>query len=273
MDRRLAEAVCEVSRLLWERGYVANHDGNVSVRLGTGRFLATPTAESKRRVEPGWLLVVDGAGKVLEGRRRIFGEWHLHAAAYRARPDAMAVVHAHPPHATAAGLTGLDLRAPPLPEAVVSLGQVPTARPALPGPGAADAAAECLAVDDVVLLPGNGVLAVGDDLEQAFLRLELVEHLARILTAARAQGTVRPLGPEQVAALLEKRAKAGLGVEGRRRRAGATPAQTSPGRPAAAGARDRARRAALARAGAATGDARLAARIADEVVRRLGDDG
>ncbi len=136
----------------------------------------------------------------------------------------------------------------------------------------------------MVLLPGNGVLAVGDDLEQAFLRLELVEHLARILTAAAAQGTVRRLPPEAVEALLEKRAKAGLGVEGRRRKAGGRPADrpdpqsasvvaSRAGAGAGAGATGAgpARQVALARASSLTGDARLAQQIADEVLRRLGD--
>lgn len=241
------EAVAHYARLLWERGWVANHDGNVSVRFADDRFLATPTAESKRLIQADWCLVVDTAGTVIQGERRIFSEWNLHRAAYEARPDVRAVVHAHPVMATAAGLTGLDLSSPPLPEAIVSLGGVPTARPSMPGPGAAEVFRALVVDHDAVLLPGNGVVTVGDDLEQAYLRMELVEHIAAILTAARSQGgRTRSLPHPARQALLEKRTKAGLGPEARRLKAAAE------GDAAPASASERAAR---ARATARRGDA------------------
>src|SRR5438477_8796763 len=116
-----------VSRRLHENGWVANHDGNASVRLNGGRLLITPTAVSKRDVDDAMLLIVDLEGRVLEGRRKPFSELELHLAAYRARPGAEAVLHAHPPHATAFGLVGLELSPLAMPELVVSLGErVPT---------------------------------------------------------------------------------------------------------------------------------------------------
>lgn len=252
-----ARLVSEMARLVWDRGWVANHDGNLSVRLGEDRFLATPTALSKRLVTEDDLVVVDLEGTVIEGSRRIFSEWRLHAAAYAVRPDVGAVVHAHPPHATAAGLTGLSLQHLPLPEAVVSLGRVPTARSLDPAEGPAEVQRLC-ARDDAILLPGNGVLAVGDDLEQAYLRLELVEHLCRILSAARAQGRVRPLPPGIEQAMLERRRAAGLGPEGRAARSEAPPQSARPER-----------RAVAARAASVRGDALLAERITEEVLRHL----
>ncbi len=112
---------------------MANHDGNVSVRLKGERFLITCTAVSKRDIDDASLLVVDAQGKVLEGRRKPFGELELHLAVYRARPEAMVVLHAHPPVATAFGLVGQELSPIALPEMVVSLGdRVPTLPRAMP---------------------------------------------------------------------------------------------------------------------------------------------
>ena len=198
-------------------GWVANHDGNVSVRLTGERFLITCTAISKADVDDAALLVVDAKGKVLEGRRRAFSELDLHLAAYRARPDAAAVIHAHPPYATATGLVGQALDCPAMPEAVVSLGPViPLAVRSLPkSEGAAKQVEQLFIEHDALLLSGNGALTLGDDLSQALLRMELVEHLAKIMSIARGMGTVRPLSAGELEVLASARTKAGLGPAGR----------------------------------------------------------
>ena len=214
------QAVAEIARQLHTAGWVVNHDGNVSVRLGDGkRFIATPTAVSKRLVQGQDLITVDIAGKVLSGRGKLFGEWHLHAACYRARSDVNAVIHAHPIAATAFGVARKSLGVPPLPEMIVSLGvNVPTIEYALPKhPGQDMAIHKALAGGDAdaFLLAGNGVVTVGIDLEQALLRLELVEHWAQILVAAIALGGAQALPGDDVAALLQARTKAGLGKAAR----------------------------------------------------------
>jgi len=210
-EERLREAVAEYSRRLHRAGWVANHDGNVSVRVGPGRFLATPTAVSKGAVTPEMVLVLDGEGKKLAGRLGAPSEVALHAACWRARPDVAAVLHAHPPHATGMAVAGAALDVRILPEAIVSLGEVPTVPFAAPGPAAAEALAPFLARADALLLASHGVLTVGPDLETAYLRMELVEHLARITLAARAAGGARPVPEEVVQKMLEARRKAGLG--------------------------------------------------------------
>ena len=216
MAEPLKRQLADVARQLHAAGWVANHDGNVSARLADGkRFLATPTAVSKRAVEAHDILTVDLEGKVLSGRKRLFSEWHLHAAALRARPDVGAVLHAHPPCATAFGVAGKALGVPALPEMVVSLGaSLPTLEYAFPKSASQDAAlARALSDGDAeaVLLAGNGVLTVGVDLEQAWLRMELVEHYARILVAAAPLGGPRPLPADDVKKLLDARTKAALG--------------------------------------------------------------
>jgi L-fuculose-phosphate aldolase len=224
---RLRAQLVETSRRLHQMGWVANHDGNVSVRLTGNRFLITCTAISKVDVDDAGLLVVNQKGEVLEGRRKPFGELDLHLAAYRARPDAMAVVHAHPPYATATGLVGQALDCPALPEAVVSLGVlIPLGLRTMPRSEAGVKQVEGLVVEhDAVLLCGNGALTLGDDLNQALLRMELVEHLAKIMHLARVMGTVKPLSAAELETLLAARTKAGLGAAGRAQRAKADAAQ------------------------------------------------
>lgn len=216
----LQQRVAEYARHLHAAGWVANHDGNVSARLpDRKRFVATPTATSKRVIEGHDLITVDIEGKLLSGRKKLFGEWHLHAACYKARPDVQAVIHAHPVAATAFGVARKSLGAPPLPEMVVSLGaNVPTidyAMPKSPGQDAVIARELTTGDADAFLLAGNGVVTVGADLEQALLRMELVEHWAKILIAAVSLGGAQALPGDDVKKLLDARTKAGLGRNSR----------------------------------------------------------
>jgi L-fuculose-phosphate aldolase len=198
----------QISRRLHAAGWVANHDGNASLRVGKDRFLITPTATSKLEVTESSLVLIDGAGKVIEGTRKAPGEAELHLAAYRARPDVAAVLHAHPPAATAFGTAGVPLEPIPLPEAVVSLGRVTLQPLALPkSPQATEAVARGASEGEAMLLSGNGVLTVGPDLHLCYLRMELVEHLAKILHLARALGGAQPLPDEAQAALLAQHRK------------------------------------------------------------------
>lgn len=216
-EARLRAELVEYSRTLHARGWVANHDGNLTARLAGHRYLATPTATSKARVTGDLLLIVDETGKkVSASGGRAFSELGLHLAVYAARADVNAVVHAHPPHATGFAVAGRSLDVPFIAEAVLSLGpSVPTVPYAAPGPGAASALAQYLEGHDAVLLGNHGVLTWGSDIEQAYLRMELVEHLARIALVAHQLGGVRPLPTSSLAPLAEARAKAGLGPRGR----------------------------------------------------------
>jgi L-fuculose-phosphate aldolase len=208
MHPLLRAQVAQVARRMHAAGWVANHDGNVSVRVGRDRFLITPTATSKAEITESSLVVIDGSGHVVEGTRKPPGETELHLAAYRARPDVDAVLHAHPPFATAFGAARIPLEPVCLPEAVVSLGYVPLAPFALPKtPQAIEAVSRCAVEADAMLLPGNGALTLAPDVALAYLRMELVEHLAKILHRARALGGAQPLPPDEMAKLLEQNKK------------------------------------------------------------------
>lgn len=202
----LRAEVARTSQVLHARGWVANHDGNISARLAPDRLLCTPTATSKGDVTAGMLLVLDGEGTKLAGTRRPFSELHLHKAALAARPDIGVVIHAHPPNATAFAVSGVPLDPTIMAEPIVSLGpRIPLVAFGPPKSPELDArVAQALAGADVLILASHGVLAVGGSCEQALLRLELVEHLARITLAARALGGPKPLAPEVVAALQAK---------------------------------------------------------------------
>ncbi len=205
----LAADIVAASRSLHARGWVANHDGNVSMRWTDGRFLVTPTATSKADATEGNLAVTDADGKPVEGDTRPPSEFALHLGAYRVRPDVGAVVHAHPPYATAMACAGHAVSVF-LPEAVVSIGTtVPLSRFALPfGAEGSAVVEELVGLHDAILLCRHGVITVGRDMEQAMLRMELVEHLCRIQTLAIPHGGVKPLPPEVIEPLLAKRRKA-----------------------------------------------------------------
>jgi L-fuculose-phosphate aldolase len=219
-EPHLREQLVEFSRRLHARGWVANHDGNASVRGPSGQILCTPTATSKAAVTADLIVTIASAEepvRTVRSKARPPGEVGLHLVAYRSRPDVNAVLHAHPPTATGFGVAGITLlEQPVLAEAVVSLGPcIPTVPFATPGAAAVTALAPFLDEYDAVLLAGNGVLVVGGSLEQAYLRLELVEHLAHICAVAHALGTSPAFPCDALPSLLEARTKSGLGPAAR----------------------------------------------------------
>ena len=86
-----------VCRLVYDKGWVAMNDGNVSIRLDDDRILCTPTAISKGFVQPEDLIVCDMAGAKVEGSREGTSEIAMHITIYSHRPDVRSIVHAHPP--------------------------------------------------------------------------------------------------------------------------------------------------------------------------------
>ena len=208
---KLRAQVAEVSRLLHQFGWVANHDGNVTVRDGA-RYLATPTATSKRLIQERDIIELDTKGQVV-GSGKVFGEIGLHLIVYERRADVGCVVHAHPPYATAiASSRGNPIERPFIAEALVSLGpKIPKVPYAQPGEPAKAALAPWCELVDAALLANHGVLAWGANPEQALLRLELVEHLAKIAVAAVPLGGVEPLPEAAIQPLLAARAKANIG--------------------------------------------------------------
>lgn len=203
-EERARAALVSVSRRLHSAGWVANHDGNASALLSDGRMIATPTAVSKAEVSPESLVTLNAEGAVIAGTRKVFSEIALHRCAYRVREDVLAVLHAHPPYATAMAVAGVGLGAPFMAEPVVSLGrEIPLIAHLLPGEDDG-ALAEALAHADAVLLGNHGVLTVGPDLETCLLRMELVEHLAKIFTLSLPHGGPKALDPSLVETLQAK---------------------------------------------------------------------
>lgn len=229
VSRETAAQIIKYCRRMDAKGWVSNHDGNVSVRDGSGGFLITPTARSKADLTEADLIVVDSTGRKTASAAASstsgapFSELAVHLRVYANRPDVQAVVHAHPPSATAVGCANQEMLTTAIPEAVVSLGPgVPLAGLALPNSPELWAEFDPLIPHyDAVLVGGNGVFAWGQSLEQAFLRLELVEHLATIFLRTFSFGgapglndgaVIRSLTPGQVAELLAKRRSAGFAL-------------------------------------------------------------
>jgi L-fuculose-phosphate aldolase len=198
-ESELRETIVEVGRRLYARGYTASNDGNISARLDDRRLLMTPKSVCKGFMSPDMMVVTDLDGKKLAGDREPSSEMQMHLEVYRQRPDARAVVHAHPPIATGFAVAGIPLDRAVLAEVVTTLGSVPIADYATPSTKELpEAVRKYVKAHDGMLLANHGALTLGADLLAAYYKMETIEHFAHISLVARLLGGERLLSRQEV---------------------------------------------------------------------------
>jgi L-fuculose-phosphate aldolase len=198
-ESQLRDTIVEVGRRLYARGYTASNDGNISTRLDDRRLLMTPKSVCKGFMSPDMMVVTDLDGKKLAGDRDPSSEMQMHLEVYRQRPDARAVVHAHPPIATGFAVAGIPLDRAVLAEVVTTLGSVPIADYATPSTKELpEAVRKYVKAHDGMLLANHGALTLGTDLFAAYYKMETIEHFAHISLVARLLGGERLLSRQEV---------------------------------------------------------------------------
>jgi L-fuculose-phosphate aldolase len=208
IERKYREEIVRYGRMLHERGFVAAMDGNLSVRLKGDRVLVTPTCLSKGSMRPADMVIVDMEGQRVSGHRNVTSEIGMHLLVYHLRPDVKAICHAHPPTATGFAAAGIALTEPLVCEVVMGLGCIPLARYGTPGTSELAQTLEPYVPDyDAILMSNHGVVAYGDTLEHAYMKMETVEHFAQIALVTHLLGRQQPLKQVEIEKLLNARTK------------------------------------------------------------------
>ncbi|MCJ7508595.1 MAG: class II aldolase/adducin family protein [candidate division Zixibacteria bacterium] len=201
-------AVCQK---IYQNGFVAANDGNVSVKLSDNRILVTPTGRSKGSLTQKELLVIDSKGRILKGNLKPTSELPLVLYTYQKRKDIKATVHAHPLYSTSFSVAGIGLPKDVLPEIFLTLGEVPLAKYGTPSTvELANSVSDYIKDHDAILLKNHGVLTLGKDVEEAYYKLERVEHFAHILWLAIGLGRVDRISKKDMDKLLKLRRNTGV---------------------------------------------------------------
>lgn len=210
-EARLRSAICEIGRLCYSRNYIVGADGNISGRLADGTILITPAGAMKGFLAPEQIAHVDMQGRTVDNGPKASTEVGIHLVCYAERADVRAVLHCHPPHAVAMTIAGFDMQCPVIPEIIVTIGGIPTAPFGTPGtPELAASIQNIVRCSDTVVMQNHGSVTIGPNLLDAYKKLDMLEHTARILWIASCIGTVKPLDPVNVTKLLGTREKLGI---------------------------------------------------------------
>ncbi len=208
---QLREEIVEIGNLIYQKGWVAANDGNITIRIGEDRLLCTPTGVSKGMMKPEDMIICDMQGNKIEGVRERTSEIAMHLTIYNLRPDIRSVVHAHPPTATGFAAAGRALNLALLPEVVIGLGSIPLADYGLPGtPALTEGMLPFIPKYDALLMGNHGCVCYGTDLLNAFFRMETVEHFAKITLVAELLGGAKVLPRVEVEKLFDSRTRYGV---------------------------------------------------------------
>lgn len=208
IEENIRKQICDICFKMWQQGWVASNDGNVSVKLDEDTFLATPTGISKSFMEPDKLVKINRKGEIIEALEgyRPSSEIKMHIRCYDERADVGAVVHAHPPTATGFALAHKALDTYSLIECIVSIGAVPIAPYGTPSTNEVpESIAPLLPKHDVILLENHGALTVGADLITAYYRMETLELWAKTSFVAQMLGGEKEISRENIDRLIDLR--------------------------------------------------------------------
>lgn len=207
---KIKQDICEIGRRLYNKGFAAANDGNITVRIGENEVLCTPTMHSKGFLKPEDICLIDMTGKQLAGVKKRSSEALLHLEIYRERADVKSVVHCHPPHATAFAIAREPIPQCVLPEVEVFLGDVPITKYETPGGKEfAETILPFVKKTNVIILANHGTVSYGVDVEQAYWWTEILDAYCRMLMLARDLGKVNYFEEPKQRELLELKQKWG----------------------------------------------------------------
>lgn len=207
-EYEIKKQLCEIGKRIYQNGFVAANDGNMSVKINDREVLCTPTGVSKGYMTPDMICKVDLNGKVLQanGNLKPSSEVKMHLRVYKERPDVKSVVHAHPPYGTSYAIAGIPLDKAIMPEAVIALGEVPIAEYGTPSTDEIpDAVSKYLQRYDAVLLENHGALTYGADLMTAYFKMESLEFYAKLMFISSQIGEPQVLNTNQIDKLIDIR--------------------------------------------------------------------
>lgn len=194
------EQVLLLAKRCYDEKLMAGTSGNLSVLSDDGKIVITPGSVDYSGMTPDDIMVIDFNGTILEGPHKPSSEWRMHAEIYIHLPHVRAVVHTHSPYATSFAVTG-----EPVPVILIEMvpfigGDMPVSEYACTGTKeVGENAVRSLRDRHACLMRNHGVLAVGDDLQQAYIRAVYAEDAAKIYHLAKAAGKPIILTEEQQA--------------------------------------------------------------------------
>ncbi len=208
--QQLKEEICDIGRRIYNKGFAAGNDGNISFRLNEKEVLCTPTMVSKGFLKPDDLCIVDMEGKQISGKKKRTSEILLHLAIMKERPELKSVVHCHPPHATAFAVAREPIPQCVLPEVEVFLGDVPITKYETPGGQAfAETILPFVKKSNVIILANHGTVSYGETVEKAYWWTEILDAYCRILMLAKDLGRVKYFDEPKARELLDLKTKWG----------------------------------------------------------------
>jgi L-fuculose-phosphate aldolase len=201
---KIKQEICDIGRRIYNRGFAAANDGNISYRIGENEVLCTPTMHCKGFLTPDDICTVDMDGNQLAGRKKRSSEVLLHLTIMKERPEIKSVVHCHPPHATAFAVAREPIPQCVLPEVEVFLGDVPITQYETPGGQKfADTVLPFVKHSNVIILANHGTVSFGETVERAYWWTEILDSYCRILMLAKDLGRVNYLSQEKSQELLD----------------------------------------------------------------------
>lgn len=208
---QIKKDICEIGQRIYNKGFAAANDGNITVRISENEVLCTPTMHSKGFLKPDDISSIDMTGKQISGRKKRSSEALLHLEIYKQRPDIKSVVHCHPPHATAFAIAREPIPQCVLPEVEVFLGDVPITRYETPGGQAfADTIIPFVDKCNVMILANHGTVSFGENVERAYWWTEILDAYCRMLLLSRSLGRVNYLSENESRELLALKDKWGF---------------------------------------------------------------
>jgi L-fuculose-phosphate aldolase len=202
MEKEIREEIAAYGGLVYAQGLVSGASGNLSARVDEDHILITPSGCHKGMLDAADLLIYNMKTCQTVGGSTVkpSSEIRMHTFVYQHRPDVQAVIHAHPPYTVALSVAGVSLAKVILPEVVLALGAIVECGYATPTTEDVVQAMRQPVQEghNVLTLARHGSVTLGKNMQEAFCRLETIEHVAKVTAIARAIGKVSPLPRKEI---------------------------------------------------------------------------